>query len=295
VLQWLKPLLLVSVVGCELGTAQVAHPEPGACVETAIGVQLPAVLDESSGAAVGRRDPSVVWTHNDSGDDPVLYAVDHSGELVGSMRVDGANAVDWEDMEISACEGGTCLYLADIGDNAEQRSEIVVYRIPEPDPGTLESSNATAYSMAYPDGPRDAEAIFVLPGEQLFVVSKGRSDRIALYRYPGPLNAAASVVLEHVQDLAGDQRPSLDRQVTGASASPDGRVVAVRTYTNLAFYAVDGTRLAGEPIHAQSLRTLQERQGEAVAMGPDDMVVLTTEAAAGNAAAMSMIRCQLDD
>ena len=32
-------------------------------------------IDEASGIAASRKNPNVLWTHNDSGDGPLLYAL----------------------------------------------------------------------------------------------------------------------------------------------------------------------------------------------------------------------------
>src|SRR5687768_14079224 len=63
-------------------------------------------LREASGAAVSRRYPGVLWTHNDSGDKPLIYAVSMSGELLATYRVPGAKAVDWEDVALARCPDG---------------------------------------------------------------------------------------------------------------------------------------------------------------------------------------------
>ena len=61
-----------------------------------VGV-VPDELRESSGLAISRTQPGVLWSHNDSGDGPNLYALDISGKLLGVFRVNGAMARDWED------------------------------------------------------------------------------------------------------------------------------------------------------------------------------------------------------
>ena len=88
---------------------------------------VPDELTESSGLAVSRTQPGVLWSHNDSGDGPNLYAIDPSGRLLAVFPVANAAAVDWEDMSSGPCpasllaraplEGAACLYLADSGDN----------------------------------------------------------------------------------------------------------------------------------------------------------------------------------
>ncbi len=53
---------------------------------------------------------------------------------LGVFRVTGAQARDWEDISIGPGpqRGKSYLYIGDIGDNNEARSEIVVYRVAEP-------------------------------------------------------------------------------------------------------------------------------------------------------------------
>src|SRR6185295_9973799 len=90
--------------------------------------RFPASLNEISGMGQSRSNPDIFWVHNDSGDMPRVYAVNRSGKLVGTYRLEGANAEDWEDMAIGPAPGGrSYLYLADIGDNSAQRKSIRVY------------------------------------------------------------------------------------------------------------------------------------------------------------------------
>jgi hypothetical protein len=86
-------------------------------------------IGESSGVAASRRSPGVLWTHNDSGDRPYLFATDTSGAALGTFSVTGARNVDWEDIALGRCAGATCLYLADTGDNNERRSSVALYRL----------------------------------------------------------------------------------------------------------------------------------------------------------------------
>src|SRR3712207_9440411 len=68
-----------------------------------------------------RRVAGLFWTHNDSGRDPVIFAVDAGGRLQGRFRVMGARNRDWEDAAMGPCAGGgDCLYLVD---RSEERRE----------------------------------------------------------------------------------------------------------------------------------------------------------------------------
>ena len=275
---------------------------PG-CSETGGSIVLSRELLETSGVAVGRRDPTVLWTHNDGDSD--LFALDRSGRILDRFDVSG-RLRDWEDIEIGPCDvGGSCLYLADTGDNEERRpgGQIRILRLVEPEVSAAVAGTpavAAARSLAVdvfpirlPDGPRDVEALFVLPGEVPYLVTKGGDDAISVYRYPPPLRPD-TVTLEEVQRLTQGSVPLLDR-VTGASTSPDGKWLAVRTYQALQFYQVVSGNLAPMDGGLVNLRTLQEIQGEAVSIGPDGTVVLTSEGGPlGGPPSLRVLHCRLE-
>ena len=131
---------------------------------------------ESSGVAVSRAYPDVLWTHNDSGDGPYLYATDLHGKDRGAVQVSGAQAIDWEDISLGPCPfvfraqpRASCIYVADTGDNLELRTFVTVYVVPEPHPperasDSLGVTNAAAVlNLRYPDGSHDVEAVYVSP------------------------------------------------------------------------------------------------------------------------------------
>lgn len=264
---------------------------PG-CEPVDRGLALPDVLRESSGVAVSRVRPDVIWSHNDSDQAPTLYAVDDAGALLATVGLAGARIRDWEDMAAGSCPAGSCLYVGNMGDNYEERDDLVLYRLPEPAPEDAEGVEVQAFPFALPDGPRDMEALFVLPGEGVYFITKGRSHPVEVYRYPPPLRPD-TVVLERVQFLSSTKR-SLPDQITGASASSDGRLVAVRTYRSLRFYRMERGRLHEiQEGGLVNLQPLQESQGEAVGLGPDGLVVLTSEAGpAGGPPGMVVMRCR---
>jgi hypothetical protein len=167
--------------------------------------------------------------------------------------------------------------VADVGDNRRGSRPLDLWVVPEPDGTEEESAPARRYRARYPDGrARDAEALFVLPDGAVYLVNKGTRETVELWRWPTPLAAGADVKLERVRGLALEPEQVGDR-VTGASASPDGRWVAVRTYSLLAIYRTADLLGAGEPAVRMDLTPLGEAQGEGVALGNDGTVVLTSE------------------
>jgi hypothetical protein len=243
--------------------------------------------------AWSRRLPGILWTHND-GHEASVFALNTEGELLARLPLRGEKVRDLEDVAVGDCPGGTCIYLADTGDNQEVRSEVRILRIPEP--SRLEGTaglEAEVLPVTLPDGPRDIEALFVLPGGDLFLVSKGRNDPQTVYRYPPPLRPGVAVSLEAVQDLSNG--PALiPAQITGADATPDGTMVVVRSYWALDFYRVEDGGLEAVRKGHVALRTMEEPQGEGVGFGPDGQVFLTTEGGSfGGVPALRVLRCGL--
>lgn len=251
---------------------------------------LPAQAQESSGLARGTAHPNVFWTHNDSGNRPELYGVDGQGRLVARVHLEGASMVDWEDIEAAPCAAGSCLYVADTGDNDAERETVTVYELEEPAPDA-ERAAVRPFHARYPDGRRDAEALFAVQGE-LYLVTKGRHGPIRIYRFPRQPNGVAT--LELVTELA-PQPGNDDDRVTGATSSPDGRWIAIRTHALLRFYPADRL-LAGETTATRSydLRGLGQPQGESVALDDAGTVWLSSEAEAGGRPRFARLRCVLD-
>ena len=262
----------------EVALAQPEAPAPDGEVCTASGSPRPldSEIHESSGVAVSREHAGIFWTHNDSGD-PLLYAVDGDGRTAGRVRVTGAAVEDWEDVALAPCpSGGDCLYVADIGDNDAERPSITVYRVPEPAPGATASASAEAIRLRYPDGPHDAEALFVLGGA-IHVVTKGESGPISIYRAPSTAGAGGEATLERVRELSPGKvdRP---RRITSADASADGRWVVMRTLKAASIYPAAGLAGSG-PLNPRTvdLEGLDESQGEGIAFAPDGSLVVTSE------------------
>jgi len=182
---------------------------PGCAIDGSL-VRLQ-TIPEASGVAFSRRTPGVAWTHNDSGK-PIVYALAADGSVLGKVHVAGAEVVNWEDIAVAPCPSGSCLYVGDIGDNHATRSSITIYRTPEPVPNAKTTDQAEAMHAKYPDGPRDAEALLVLPTGEMFVITKGEDGPSYVYRFPAPFRNGETVTLEwigHVEstgDMVKEQK-----------------------------------------------------------------------------------------
>jgi hypothetical protein len=246
-------------------------------------------IKESSGLAASRTTAGIFWTHNDSGDGPFIYAFDHRGRRKGVWRVREAAARDWEDMAAGPGpdRNRNYLYIGDIGDNSERRSEIVVYRVPEPKitPAGASSTNAkptlteTAESirLRYPDGPHDAEALLVHPVTgAIYIVIKIMFATVGVYEasaWPGDDGVRT---LSRLGEL---KIPSLfGGMITGGAISPNGRRVALCDYIQ-AYEIVLTGREPFDSIWKQPLTTIalgNRQQGEAITYRLDGKALLAT-------------------
>ena len=264
----------------------------------------PGVLDEISGVAVSRTQPGVLWAHNDSGHLPRVYATNLAGAILGGFRVRGAGAIDWEDIALGPCpeEGDdtNCLYIADTGDNDGRRRSGTIYIIPEPKSPAeltfLETLTARAYALRvrYPDGPQDIEALAVTKEGNVLLVTKGTRGPILLYSIQFDDIHEPLVNAELVDTLPIKPARRFGNLVTAAAVSPSGRLLVVRTYTELHFFraGANGKWIAfGSPCWIG----LRQPQGEAVDFLDETSLVLASESAMGRKSGLARAICPIDD
>jgi hypothetical protein len=216
-------------------------------------------IAESSGLASSST-PGVLFTHNDSGDEARFFAVGEDGRTRTTYVLPGVQARDWEDLARGPDEQGrSSLWLGDIGDNDAARDRgILVHRVLEPEPTdreTVTTETPASFRLRYPDGPGDAEGLMVHPRTgRLYVVSKPLAGPAQVYAAPQPLDPDGPNLLERVAEarVGSTGTPGgpgigglAQLLVTAADLSPDGSRVAVRTYTDLYEWSVEGDDVAG--------------------------------------------------
>jgi hypothetical protein len=307
--------------------ALAAHMEQGQAYAARMIEQLgtlPDELSESSGLAVSRIQPGVLWSHNDSGDGPNLYAVDQSGRLLAIFQLEKAVARDWEDMASGPCppnvvstaapaegteglkigpDSASCLYLADIGDNGLVREELTVYVVVEPRldrVGEHRTIAAQSFRFRYPDRPHDSEALVVLPSGDATIVSKGRTGAVEFFSISSGSVARAlasreTVTAENDGDTGIEPNVRTGRLVTGAALSLDGKTLAVRTYNEVFFYrAAEGAVQQGsrwQTVGRPCFLGDAGPQGEAIDYLDNDTLLLTSERALGRPGSIHRLQC----
>lgn len=215
-----------------------------------------AALVEASGLAASHRTPDLLWSHNDSGGQPVLYGFSTNGGARGSLRITGAKAVDWEAISSFEMDGKAWIAIGDVGDNLSWRKSTTIYVVEEPAVDRLSPLRETpvpiAWSIVYhfEDGPRDCEALLVDPRlREILLISK-RGHPAEVYTLPLRPSASTSGVatakkigrIAHVpqpnfkQKLFPSATGRFRGQVTDGCISADGLSAALLTYGDVLIY-----------------------------------------------------------
>jgi hypothetical protein len=269
---WFRPLIIVPAVVLGVLIYTLSTSATAADASHEMGKIKTPELNETSGLAVSRQNPDVLWLHND-GDSAKLFAVSLSGKLVAVAKC-RAKIDDMEEIALGPGPkpGADYLYLGDIGDNAERRREIRVARVPEPDVSgergqELVLENAEEFQLAYPDGPHDAEAMFVdsLRGELCIVTKEKKRARL----YFVPLD---QLLEKSVAKLQAGGAVDVE-EVSAGAISRDGRRILLRRegqgwLWNRAEGESVATALSRKPTSVPVLGKRQGPNGESISFSP---------------------------
>ena len=92
--------------------------------------KLPKKIKEISGM-VYIPQTKMIWGLEDSGNDNVLFGLDaNSGDLKKTCTITNASNVDWEELTKDA-QGN--VYIGDFGNNNNARTDLAIYKIPNPE------------------------------------------------------------------------------------------------------------------------------------------------------------------
>lgn len=241
-------------------------------------------LTEISGIVLSRRNPGVIWAHNDSGGIARVFALKTDGTHLGVFPLGGARATDWEDIAIGPGPAPRTdyLYIADTGNNNLIRRIITVYRVPEPlldaeSPANTRSlKKVETLSFRFPGSPHECETLLVDPlTGDLYFVSRDRNAREKgtsfVFRSPAPHKPGTIRTLELVASFPAPA------EIKGGDISPDGRMILLRAHSphrqvkallwNRERKDTPLAQVFGMPAHRIPVR--HEPQGEAIAFSAD--------------------------
>lgn len=152
--------------------------------------ELPNTVEETSGLVFF---DGLLWTHNDSGGEAVLYGIDTTtGEISRRLLFSGIKNTDWEDVALHE----HYLFIGDFGNNSGSRKNLLIHRVNRmdiPPKGDAELSietihfsfeDQTDYTVNWKSNNFDCEAM-VAGKDQLYLFSKNRGDQQSrLYTLP---------------------------------------------------------------------------------------------------------------
>jgi hypothetical protein len=246
------PLAIVIVtVTIVMGEAQIMGQGPetgGPAILT--GTIANRKVAESSGLVASRVNPGVLWIINDSGNEPLLFALGPKGENLGSVWIVGANNRDWEDLAAFAMDGQAYLLIADVGDNNARRTEVTLYVVAEPkmEGPRLPNSVSVAWQLRlrYPDGPQDCESVAVDSSRQkVYLISKRTKPPLLFSTMLQPTTGQKWVTVRKEAELvnlekahegfspSGPVNALFGSQPTAMDISVDSRKALILTYQGL--------------------------------------------------------------
>jgi hypothetical protein len=247
----------------------------GPCTEwgaaEAVGEVADPSLEEISGIVASALNPGVLWVIEDSGADPVVTALDTTGQTLGKVTLEGVGNRDYEDLAGGPCGESTCLFVGEFGDNGESRTDVAIYRFEEPvltgTPDFALTATPDVFAYGYPEGPQNAEGLIVTPAGDPVVFTKRSDATTRLYRVPLVPDTVSEAVL--LTTLTTAEVEGTASSATAADLWPDGSRLLVRTYlTVFELDLGDGGIASAEAAIPTHVTAALERQGEAIAYDP---------------------------
>ncbi|SFU29053.1 hypothetical protein SAMN05216480_101435 [Pustulibacterium marinum] len=154
--------------------------------------ELPKDLKENSGMVMLSK--KSIWFIEDSGNENEIYQVDFDGKIMNTIEIENAKNEDWEEL---AKDDDDNVFIGDFGNNKNERKDLTIYIIPNPEKLDDDKVKAEKITFNYPEQEHfpskkknriyDSEAFFYLDGN-LYIFTKDRSEPYSgvcsLYKIP---------------------------------------------------------------------------------------------------------------
>ncbi|MEO5976000.1 MAG: hypothetical protein ABIS36_14820 [Chryseolinea sp.] len=229
-------------------------------------------LVEVSGLASSVNNPGMMWTVNDSGNDPEVFLIDLETNIKQKYTLEGIENRDWEDVAVGPGPDPTksYVYVAEIGDNMAIHGYKHIYRFEEPVVGAAKEKDIAitkfetiTFSLA--DSKRDTEALLIdRKTKDLYIISKW-SDPVYIYRIPYPYSTSDTTVAAQIGSLAYSK-------IVAGDISKDGRDILLKNYSHIYLWHRDGTKSIVETLQSkpQEIPYETEPQGESITWAQDN-------------------------
>lgn len=193
---------------------------------------FPNDLSEISAVEMTRKS-DWIWTLEDSGNEPKLYAFNLQGQETNTLTIKNIQNTDWE--ELTSDDEGN-LYIGDFGNNNNMRQDLCIYKINASQLRNKEADVAAKIGFNFPEQTQfppddahkyyDLEAFFLF-GDRFYLFTKNRSSESdgTTFMYTVP-----NIPGNHAAKLVGEFKTCHDFHdcaITSADMSPDGKKVAL--------------------------------------------------------------------
>jgi len=171
-----------------------------------------------------------LWTHNDSGNEAMLYCIDTvTGNIIGEKRITNATNIDWE----AVCSDADFIYIGDFGNNNGNRTDLCIYKLDKSQFSENNALIADTINFYYPNQNNfnwesqshnfDCEAM-IATGDSLYLFSKNWENE-KTYLYALPIQSG---------NYAARLKDSLDvgALITDAAYHPETRKILLLAYSS---------------------------------------------------------------
>lgn len=228
-------------------------------------------LKEISGLAASISNRRMLWAHNDSGNEPEVYLLNEKLEIKLTIRLDGIENRDWEDITVGPgpADGKNYIYVGEIGDNDAQYEYKYIYRFEEPkwsgehdEKITLRKFDRITFNLS--DEVKDTETLMIDPTtKSLYVVSK-REEPVYVYELTYPQSTTNVISAAKLFSLPFSK-------IVGGDVSASGNEILLKNYNHVFYWSTTTPKpfidiLKTEP---RQVPYEQEPQGESIALSRD--------------------------
>lgn len=187
------------------------------------------VLPEASGIAASAVYPDRLYHINDSGNAAAFVISSKHGGALQTVRLQGVSTRDTEDLSIGRCpDQGSCLYIADTGDNEADRDDIAIYVIRERDSYPASIPVDFTLKLEFPDGAHNVESLAIHPSGKAFLLTK--EEPAQFYEMDIPkmkAGATTTAALQHKTSLRLGDYLNKAKVPTSMAIRADGKQLAI--------------------------------------------------------------------